>query len=207
MGLGWWKGVNGELGWDVVGFILLKMSHWDGPCTERREEQHQESACLHLRLSSALKFRCQEGPNHGKTQHKEMTPGALSAQVKMSFKNLNFCLSVLDNPSKTLWACCKPPPSLCHHKGNKTVWLRLEGAVRRCNNPLDSSLLLQALSHRSAGTATDPGLMHPLFPVTQSQNSQWLDHWVDKRSIKKSLALTPPVSQPSWLKLLLLCHI
>lgn len=133
VGLGWWKGVNGELGWDVVGFILLRMSHWDGPCTERREEQHQESACLHLRLSSALKFRSQEGPNHGKTQHKGMTPGALSAQVKMSFKNLNFCLSVLDNPSKPLCGpAANPHPPSATTKATLQCgsgWRELSGGV------------------------------------------------------------------------------
>lgn len=105
----------------------------DGPCTERREEQHQESACLHLRLSSALKFRSQEGPNHGKTQHKGMTPGALSAQVKMSFKNLNFCLSVLDNPSKPLRGpAANPHPPSATTKATLQCgsgWRELSGGV------------------------------------------------------------------------------
>lgn len=50
-------------------------------------------------------------------------------------------------------------------------------------------------------------------PVSYNSNpkfTHWLEHWVDKKSILKkpcSSALTSPISQPSWLKLLLLHHI
>lgn len=46
------EGMDGEQGWDEVGFILLRAT---GMVLARRG--HQNIACLHLRLSSALKFR------------------------------------------------------------------------------------------------------------------------------------------------------
>lgn len=67
-----------------------------------------------------------------------MTQGALSAQVKMSLENLNFCLSMLDNPPNPLHGpAASPHPSSAATKATKLCgsgWKKLLGDVR---TPLD----------------------------------------------------------------------
>lgn len=115
-----------------------------------------------------------------------MTPGALGAQVKMSFQNLNFCLSMLDikTPTRPL-------------------------QLQRQQNPVvqagKSSQMEQSPRTHPCCSIPCPGAPLDASPVSYNPKpkfTQCLEHWVYKKSIKKK-ALTSPVSQPSWLELLL----